>query len=351
MPSRLESPLVPICREEPSVTLIVGVRFQDGVGVAGDTRVVRVDPHTGSVQQKWDNCQKVYGTLPFITAISGDVVTCAQLLIAYFQQLFFRMAREELEARATDPEWITDFFKRTYQEILARESSSQPPPVGLIIAATAATSSPVEFTGRELLDAEGFSLRRAAQVYHGAGKRVESILLGLTLPAGDLHVAQPGEAVMIGSGKYIDARLSEIPAISFGTTAGSLQARMNMIMAGFSMFGMEHYDATFNNLTHAMVKDDTGWGYVGSAHDVAAGNYDHDFGDTKPVQCEKKDLREDILYLQQQDRRTRWMEVLRKDDKWWILSYEKTFLIPLHDLVLEVHTGQGGLLQQTHLLL
>lgn len=52
------------------MTLVLGVCFQDGVGIAGDTRAVLFD-NKGSIKEKWDDVQKVYYLPPFLIAVSG----------------------------------------------------------------------------------------------------------------------------------------------------------------------------------------------------------------------------------------------------------------------------------------
>ena len=321
------------------MTLIIGFRYSDCVGIAGDTRVSRRDPETRSFTPAADDYQKVYELPPFLVGISGNVDASKYLLAAYLVHsvrsgISDSLAEQEKISRS--PQYIADFFGAAYNRYVSIAQSS--PTVGLMIATAARTSTPADLRERRF-PTGSFSMRAMAQYFAQGPVNVESFVIALHLPEKRAFSANVGDVMFMGSGRLADQHIGDDEFIFAGEVPSEFPPRAEILIKGFTEAKAKDPDPTYNGLVHGMAVGHRQRIALSHVADISRSRDRSPLLTTKPWgSVGAGDIREDVEFLQSQHPDQHFMELFLDNEgwpHWWMVDYRRRQKVPLVDLLRE----------------
>jgi len=351
------------------MTLILGVRFHDGVGIAGDTRAVSVNPLNPQKIIKADNYCKVYYLSPFIFGISGNAYIGSLLLIEYLREVAYPYSNEFLLSKALDLEWITNFFKIKYREIISKKRLNDFPLVGLMIAScefkpnnsTIHKSKNREMNYEEYLRESGFSSSAMSEAVKNLvgnqENKISSMLITLTFPDEKVKECNPLETIMMGSGKNIDSNLRrDIKIISPEIRDASIATRMQSLLGSWTATNQKNNDEHFNSIVHSIVLDPKQVRYLGH-HTIIYNDYYYSVNIASKYIFPMSEKDFDNVFstlireLRKKDQSRNDIETFHDGEYWWILDYKNNRKSSLVNILMEVATNEIDMLKESEFIL
>lgn len=195
------------------MTLVVGMHLGDAVGVVGDSRATLQyeDGRTVSL----DNAHKVYAFPPyFVVGIAGDALSASGFVNSFYLRCFAASTQREAFERVIDLEWMKSHLLATYEAEIRDDLLSVSHPFRCVFACENTPAlkesgdTPMEMSVPLTVSDASFNTSAAILTVPNAREGLR-LVFSIAFPGGQIEVARPGNAILIGSGSIYETRLAQ----------------------------------------------------------------------------------------------------------------------------------------------
>jgi hypothetical protein len=227
------------------VTLVVGVHLGDAVGLMADTRATIEHPDGRVVRR--DDVLKVYNCPPVLAAFAGRARAASRLVGAYHQLMFGALDERTAYLRSVEEATVRAGLLGAYERCLAQNIVL---PDELFSCVLAMENSPALRsslpTGSTHHGVHAADFASSTAMWSRADEHhAHRLVIAARFPSCDIEALEPGESILVGSGKSSEKLLAYQRTVVYGQSM-SFGDRIAAIGADFVRAATLTDDPSFN---------------------------------------------------------------------------------------------------------